>query len=94
MEQLIDEVCVDADGPTQKMGNEHVGERWFLMDHPDNSQSRGRRYALRLPGQTSFAEEFVRSKNCDNRFLALLRNDGNLHLAFLDIEDRIRRVSQ
>jgi hypothetical protein len=33
IEQLIDEVCLDADGPIQKIGNEHLGERWFLMDH-------------------------------------------------------------
>ena len=24
IEQLIDEVCLDADGPSQKMGNEHL----------------------------------------------------------------------
>jgi hypothetical protein len=69
------------------MGNEHLGERWFLMDHAENSRffqphddgvrhRRDRRYALRLPGQTSFSEEIVRSKNCDDCFLALLRNDA------------------
>jgi hypothetical protein len=41
----------------------------------------------------SFTEELVRTQNCDDGFLALLRNDGDLHLAFLDIEDRIRGVS-
>jgi hypothetical protein len=30
IEQLIDEVCLDADGPRQKMGNEHLGERSFV----------------------------------------------------------------
>src|ERR1700730_13100402 len=104
IEQLIDEVCLDADGPSQKMGNEHPGERWFPMDHADNSRffqagddgvrhPRDRRYALRLPGKTSFTEEIVRSKHCDDGFLALLRNNGDLHLAALDVEDRIRRVS-
>ena len=86
------------------MGDEHLGERWFLMDHADNSRffqshddgvrhRRDSRYALHLPHQTSFTEEFVRPKNCDDGFLALLRNDGDLHLAFLDVEDRIRGVS-
>src|ERR1700730_6812546 len=95
IEQLIDEVGFDADCPVKKMGNEQLGERWFLMDHADNRRflqacddgfrhSRDRRYALRLPGKTSFTEEFVRSKNCDDGFLALLRNDGDLHLAFLE----------
>src|ERR1700724_1981868 len=104
IEQLIDEVRLDADGPSQKMGNEHPGERWLLMDHADNRRffqahdngvhyRRDRRYAPRLPGKTSFTEELVRSKNCDDCFLALLRNDGDLHLASLDVEDRIRGVS-
>ena len=104
IEQLIDEVRLDPDGPRQKMGNEHPGERWLLLDHPDNSRffqahddrfghRRDRRYALRLPGKTSFTEEIVRSKHCDDGFLALLRNDGDLHLASLDVEDRIRGVS-
>ena len=86
------------------MGNEHPGERWLPMNHADNSRffqphddgvrhRRDRRYALRLPGKTSFTEEIVRSKHCDDGFLALLRNDGDLHLAALDVEDRIRRVS-
>jgi len=57
------------------------------------SVSCDRRYALHLPGQTSFTEELVRTQNCDDGFLTLLRNDGDLHLAFLDVEDRIRRVS-
>jgi hypothetical protein len=103
IKQLIDEVCFDADGSTQKMGNEHLGERWFPMDHADNGRffqshddgvrhRRDRRYAVRLPSQTSFTEEIVRSKNCDDGFLALLRNDGDLHFAALDVEDRIRRV--
>ena len=33
------------------------------------------------------------AQDCDDGFLALLRKDGNLHLAFLDVEDRIRRAS-
>ena len=86
------------------MGDEHLGERWFPMDHADNRrflqshddgvrQRRDRRYPLHLPGQTSFTEELVRTQNCDDGFLTLLRNDGDLHLAFLDIEDRIRGIS-
>jgi hypothetical protein len=74
------------------------------LDHADNSRffeahddrvrhRRDRRYAMRLPGETSFTEEIVRSKHCDDGFLALLRNDGELHLAALDVEDRVRRIS-
>jgi hypothetical protein len=60
------------------MGNEHPGERWLPMDHADNSRffqahddgvrhRRDRRYALRLPRKTSFTEEIVRSKHCDDK---------------------------
>ena len=42
-----------------------------------------------LSGQTSFSEEFVRTQNCNDGFLASLRNNRNLYLAFLDIENRI-----
>src|ERR1700737_1636928 len=70
IEQLIDEVRLDADGPSQKMGNEHPGERWLLLDHADNRRffqgpedgvrhRRDRRYAPHLPGKTSFPEEIV-----------------------------------
>ena len=36
IEQLIDEVRFDANGPAKNMRNEHLGERWFLMDHAEN----------------------------------------------------------
>jgi hypothetical protein len=86
------------------MGDEHLGERWFPMDHADNRRflqshddgvrhGRDRRYALHLPHQTSFTKEIIRSKKCDDGFLALFRNDGDLNFAFLDVEDRIRGVS-
>jgi hypothetical protein len=84
IEQLIDEVCLDADGPRK---------RWFLMNHRTIAafsrhddrfgHRRDRRYALRLTGKTSFTEEIVRLQHCDDGFLALLRNDGDLHLAAL-----------
>ena len=104
IEQLVDEIRFDAASPTEKMGYEQLGERWFLMEHAENHRffqshddgvrhRRGCRYAQRLPGQTTFTKEFGRSKNPDDGFLALLRNDGDLHLALLDVEDRIRRVS-
>ena len=73
IEQLIDEVCFNADGPAKEMGNEHLGECGFLMDHADDSgffqphddgvrHCRDRRYAPRLPGQTTFAEKFARTR--------------------------------
>src|SRR4029077_19422039 len=90
--------------PSQKMGNEHPGERRLLMDHADNSRffeanddgahhRQDRRYAPHLPGKTSFTEKIVRSKHCDDGFLALLRNYADLHPAFLDVVDRIPGAS-
>ena len=75
------------------MGNEHFRECRFLMDHLDNScffqssddrvgHGRDRRYPLRLPGKTPLAEEVVRTKNCDNRFLALLGTTVSFALPF------------
>jgi hypothetical protein len=51
-----------------------------------------RRAAQRLSGKISLTEEIVRSKNCDNCFLLKLRNDGDLHFAFLDVEDGIASI--
>jgi hypothetical protein len=53
----------------------------------------GDRDALVPSGKASFAEEVVRAKNSDNCLLTLVRHDGKLYLALLDVEDRIRRVS-
>src|SRR5436190_10328771 len=86
------------------MRNEHLGERWFLMDHADNRcffqsyhdrfhHRRGRRDPLLLPGKTCFTEEFVWPKNCNDCFLSLVGNNGALGLPFLNVEDRIRGVS-
>src|SRR5208283_4373872 len=86
------------------MRYEQLGERWFLTDHAENGRffqphddgfhdRRGGCYPVPLSGQTSFSEEFVRTKNCNDGFLASLRNNRNLYLAFLDIENRIGGIS-
>ena len=72
----------------------HADNSRFFQPHDDRVRDRlDRRYPPRLPSKTSFTEKIVRSKHCDDGFLALLRNDGDLHLAALDVEDRIRGVS-
>ena len=86
------------------MGDEHLGKCRLAMDdvddgrffqpHDDAVRHRpDRRDALRLTGQASLAEEFIRSENGDDRFLALLGNDGDLRLAFLDVEDRVGGIA-
>lgn len=101
---MIDKIRFDANGPTQEMGDEHFRERGLLMDrseygrifqsHDDGFRHRrDRRYANPLPGKTSFAEEFIRSYNRDDGFLALLRNDRELGVACLYVEYGIGRLS-
>jgi hypothetical protein len=43
--------------------------------------------------QTSFAKKVTRSEDCNDRFLALLGNDGELDLALLDVKNRVRDLS-
>ena len=69
---------------------DHAENGGFLQPHDDGFHDRrGRCYPVLLSGQTSFSEEFVRTKDCNDGFLALLRNDGELHLAILEVKDRI-----
>ena len=72
---------------------DHAENSRFFQAHDDGVRHRrDRRYAPRLPGKTSFTEEIIRSKHCDDGFLALLRNDGDLRLALLNIEDRVANL--
>jgi hypothetical protein len=86
------------------MSNEHLGERGLPMNDTDNSRflqsydrglrhARNRRYATRLSGETTFAEEIVPSKKRHHRFLALFRNNSELDFAPLYEKDRVSRVT-
>jgi hypothetical protein len=54
---------------------------------------RSRRHAPRLPGQATFAAEFIRPQDGDDGFLPLLGNDGDFDLAALNEENRISRIA-
>ena len=72
---------------------EHANHGLLLKPHDLAVRHRRRRRdALLLPGQASFAAKFVRSKNCDNSFFALLGKDGDLDLALLNVKNRIRDI--
>jgi hypothetical protein len=43
--------------------------------------------------QTSFAKKVTWSEDCNDRFLALLGNDGEFDLALLDVKNRVRNLS-
>ena len=53
----------------------------------------GAGHAQRLAGQASLAKEVAGAQNGNHRFLALLGDDRELDLAFLDIEDGVGRVA-
>jgi hypothetical protein len=46
-----------------------------------------------VSGKASLAEELVCPKNGDDRFLALLGYDGELHFALLDVKDGVCGVT-
>ncbi len=52
-----------------------------------------RRYSQRLTGETPVTEELVGAQKADDRFLALLGGDGELHLAAAEVEHCVRRIS-
>src|SRR5216684_1278502 len=49
--------------------------------------------AQRMAIQTSFAKKVTWSQDCNHRFLALLGKDSELHLALLDVKNRVRSIS-
>jgi hypothetical protein len=51
-----------------------------------------RGHAHQLPCQTPFPEKAALLQDCDNSLFALLRDDGELDQALLDIEYGIRRI--
>ena len=68
VEELVDEVSFDADGPRQHVGQELSRKRWstvkvsrhvLLLDDDDRGQSHGRggRHPVWLPDQTALTEE-------------------------------------
>jgi hypothetical protein len=66
----------------------------FSSRHDDGVRHyRDRRQAPRLAGQARLAKEIACSENRDDGFLSLLRNNRDLDLALLDVEDRIRRIT-
>src|SRR4030081_1750034 len=104
VEELIDQVRFDSGIPRQDMRDEHLGEcglvpedalDFGLLDlhrHAFRHCDRCRQ-TLRLSDQASLAEELVRPEDCHNGLLAFRGYDSDLHLARLDIMDRIRGIA-
>jgi hypothetical protein len=100
IEELIDQVRFDPTIARQQIGHEQRRKRRLGVEHPKHGgllnahqravgECRGRRHAQRLTGQTALPKKSLGLKERDHRFLALRRDDGELHLPVLDIEHRV-----
>src|ERR1700730_2763905 len=101
IKQLIDQVRLNSDIARQKVRHEPLGKFWLVVEKANHGcfldphdcgclHCCGCRHAPGLPGQASLAAEIADSKNCNDRFFPLLGKHGELHFAFLDVENRIR----
>jgi hypothetical protein len=78
----------------RRLVTEYADDARFLQPHDHAfGHRRDRRHAPRLSGQAAFAAELVHSENYDDRFFASVGHDGDLDLAFLDVEYRIRWIA-
>src|SRR5205085_11063954 len=70
-------------------------EHGLLLDpeYGGRFHCRGRADPQGLPDQAPFTKKLTRTQEREYRFLALSRDDGDLHLARLNKIDRVRGVS-
>jgi hypothetical protein len=101
---MVDKVRLSATVARQQMSREPLSKRGLAMKDADHlgfldahhrrvGHGSGRRQAQRLRDQAPFAEKVPRSKQCDDRFPALLRDHEDFDLAPRDVEDRIGLVA-
>src|SRR5208337_777379 len=97
VEELVDQILLDADVSRQHMRDEAVGELVFAMEHAnhlvflDNEYGGGRNRGCRshangLAGKTPFPQKIARSKDRHNGFSAGLIDHRKLHAAFLNVQ--------
>jgi len=100
VEKLIAKIFFQVDVARQQGGCEFLGklglamksqEHGFLLNAKDNGRFDCRRRADsgRLADKASLTEEVSRSEHRQYSFLALVRDNGELHFARLDKEDRV-----
>src|ERR1700731_2844779 len=104
IEQLVDQVRFNATAPRQQVRHEQLRKPLLIVNGCDHGRllyasdqafiECPRRCDVEwMAVQTSFAQELTWSQNCNHRFLALLGNDGELDLAFLNVKNRVRDLS-
>jgi hypothetical protein len=104
IEELIDQVRFNPAIARQQIGHEQRRKRRLGVEHPEHrgllnahqravGERRGRGHAQRLPGQAALPKKSLGREDGDHRFLALRRDDGELHLPLLDIKHRVGRLA-
>ena len=104
VEQLVDQAPFNEYGSSQEMPDEHFGKPRLLVERPEQGSlldpndlafchCPSRRHAQRLTRQRTFTKEFIRPKDCNYGFLAMLGNDAEFDVTCNDIEDIIRLVA-
>jgi len=104
IEELIDQVLLNSDVPSQHEGDEAIGELMFgvedanhlgFFDHERGGRrNSGRRTnPNRLTGEASFANEIPRAQDGHDRLFARFIDDGEPYSTFLNIEDTSARIA-
>ena len=104
IEELIDQILLDANVPSQHIGKEQRGEgavvfeqseHRLFVDADENGvfDSRRRGQMHRLPGETPFPEKAAWLQYHDDGFFTLWRDHTQHDFPRLDIEYGIRRIS-
>jgi len=98
IEELVDEIFLDANVAREHVGDEAIGEgmlgvkdanHFLLFDDEDGggSDGGGGGDAVGLSGEAAFAEEVARAENGDDGFFAGFVDDGEADAAFLDVKN-------
>ena len=101
IEQLINQVFFNPTVASLQIRHEQFGEFRFFVNRGNHGRllqtsnhaficRPGCRDAQRMSIETSFAEKVAWTENSDDCFFAMLRNDDQLDIAFLDIKNCIR----
>ena len=104
IEKLVDEIRFVSDVAGEQLSEKPFRESHLFAEHSCYDQllnsgksaishGNSRCHAQRLTGQASFTEELTGAQSGDNRFLAFLGCNRELHLASQDEEEGIRGLS-
>ena len=104
VEEPVDQIFLDSNVAREQIGHEELGEPRLVTDHsdccwfgyPDDRGIRkggGGGHAPLLAREATLAEKVGRSQDSDDRFFAVLGNDGELDFALLNVKERIGGIA-